>query len=208
MPLQKIYRFAALAFAVGCLAIAAVSLQRGELLAGYTALGSPLLLLLPLLYRRPLGLPRYSGFDLRYLAFAFLTCPAGVGLTLYHILPWYDSLAHLLSGVFFAEMGVLLFVYSTGESPTKHGLCAGFALGFSAFIALGWELLEFLASLCFPIDPQNVAASGVADTMLDCLWCLLGSGLYLLWFWSRLHRPTLLKSLHTLWGNDHRFFKK
>ncbi len=176
---QKLYPFTALAFAAGCLGIAAVSLQKGEPLAGYTALGSPLLLALPPLYRRPLGLPKYSGFDLCYLVFAFLICPMGVGLTLYHVLPWYDSLAHLLSGAFFAETGVLLFAHANGELPPKNGLCMGFALGFSALIALLWELLEFLAALCFPIDPQNVAATGVADTMADCFWCLLGTVLYL-----------------------------
>ncbi len=182
--------------------IAAVSLHSGQTLAGYTALGSPLLLAIPPLYSRLFCLPRFYGFDLRYLAFAFLTCPAGVGLTLYHLWPRYDSFAHLLSGLFFAEVGYWLFVLLNGLSadalPQRRAAGGIFALCFSGFIALCWELLEFAASLLFAIDPQKVATTGVTDTMLDGLWCLLGTIFYLFWLWPRLGRPTLPENIHAL----------
>lgn len=187
MLCKKIYSLAAALFAACCPCIAAVSLQRGEPLAGCTALAAPLLLLLPPWLERLLGQRQKGGLALRCLLFSFLACPLGVGLTLYHRLFWYDSLMHLLSGVFFTELGLLAFAALGGPKrcPATRWLYAAVGLCFWAFVALGWELLEFAASLLLGIDPQNVAATGVTDTMQDCLWALLGTLVYLLWFFSK-----------------------
>ena len=49
---------------------------------------------------------------------------------------------------------------------------------FSGFVAVLWEIFEFVADLLTGNDSQNVAATGVADTMEDMMICLVG-GLFM-----------------------------
>lgn len=190
--MQKLYRLCAAGFALASVGMGIYMLGRGQALPGCTALASPLFLLLPWLAGVIFGLPRRYGFLLRGLLFAFLACPLGVGLTLYHHLAFYDNFIHLLSGFIFTEAGVYLFwrLDRTCPDTVPAGavLSCGFGVCFSALTALLWELCEFAVSLVAPLDPQNVAATGVTDTMVDCIYCLAGTLLAGAWLFWRIKR--------------------
>ena len=51
-------------------------------------------------------------------------------------------------------------------------------------ISVGWEIVEFVINLVLHNDPQHVLDTGVTDTMMDMIVCLIGS----LIFWIPMYR--------------------
>lgn len=110
--------------------------------------------------------------------FFFLLYTIGLDLRGYGLIPYYDKFAHTLTGIVFALIGLILFYLLKPEKKiSSHDLplVSVFEICFSLAIAALWELSEFTVSLLAGTDPQNVLATGVADTMLDILVCLIGT---------------------------------
>ncbi len=51
--------------------------------------------------------------------------------------------------------------------------------GIAAIIAIGWEIVEFVLDLILHNDPQHVLDTGVNDTMMDMIVCMVGALLLL-----------------------------
>lgn len=112
--------------------------------------------------------------------YLFSTLAYGVGMLFngYHLIPYFDKLTHLLSGVAFAMLGSCLFYGLKHEkelAATDGVLNCSFSFSFSMAIAAIWELMEYGIDFVLHNDPQNVLTTGVHDTMLDLLTCMIGT---------------------------------
>lgn len=111
---------------------------------------------------------------------------------IYGIFTWdqtADKVSHFLSGIVFTIAGFCFYSFFAGQN--REGLrmpaatAATWALGFSSFIALFWEVLEFLDYNVLGNDSQKHLTTGVFDTMFDIITCLTGTALsvisFMLW---------------------------
>lgn len=158
-------------------------IANGNYYSAFLALASFLILLLPHIVFALLKLQLIP----QLLTLAYLFCTAaftiGTALGVYQMLPYYDKVVHTLSGVLFSFLGLLLFSRLKPErriSSEELPLAVIFSFSFSMMIAAVWELYEYTVSLLTPMDPQNVLTTGIHDTMLDMLVCLVGAALFII----------------------------
>ncbi|MDO4549256.1 MAG: DUF2238 domain-containing protein [Clostridia bacterium] len=131
-----------------------------------------------LLVYRILGLKRTFKLEAVILAFTFMAYSLGVAGRWYHIVPYYDKIMHALSGAFTMFLALPAFYWLKSEKKIKSEDCAlavAFCLCATLAVAGIWEIVEYIINLVTGIDLQNVAASGVGDTMQDMIVCLAGA---------------------------------
>lgn len=103
----------------------------------------------------------------------------GTKFKFYIDLEWYDLILHLLSGIISAWFGYdFAFIVQGKKRPLSPALAALFALGFSFFIAVGWEFFEFSMDTFHGTNLQMSSPnsdSGLIDTMTDLIACAVGT---------------------------------
>ena len=118
-----------------------------------------------------------------YTIFCFLLHMVGLVMRGYYVIPYFDKIAHTLSGPFCTLAGLALFYVL---KPVKKietsdcGLASVLSISVSIAIAGLWEISEYIISLLFGTDPQNVRGTGVGDSMMDMIVCTAGSLLFLI----------------------------
>lgn len=172
-----------LAYLVSCVVIGGyVLLSHGPAARGLGGLAAAFFLLAFPLVRKIGRLKIAPLMDATLIIFIFLAFHLGVALGLYSYVWWYDLAVHCLSGAVFALVGLCLYWMTREDKRApmeKNALsAAGYAFFFSGFIAVLWEIFEFVADILTGNDSQNVAATGVTDTMEDMMICLVG-GLFM-----------------------------
>jgi hypothetical protein len=106
--------------------------------------------------------------------------------------PYYDKVAHLVSGTAVALLGFLGVIFL--DKYWKMNLTAPFLIGFTIIfgMALGgfWEIYEFLVDTFFGGSLAGMMQNGLNDTMLDMMFVLAGSILVAIMgvFYFRHHR--------------------
>ena len=103
------------------------------------------------------------------LAFTFSAIYLGNVWDLYRIIPIYDKLLHLLSGVIIAIIGFVLFLYLNNGNIKGdfNTYCAViFSIIFSIAAAGLWEIWEFSTDMLFGFHSQN---NSLIDTMMDII---------------------------------------
>ena len=103
------------------------------------------------------------------LAFSFSAIYLGNVWDLYRIIPIYDKLLHLLSGVIIAIIGFVLFLY-LNNGNIKGDFNTYFAVIFSIIFSIAaaglWEIWEFSTDMLFGFHSQN---NSLIDTMMDII---------------------------------------
>ena len=103
------------------------------------------------------------------LAFTFSAIYLGNVWDLYRIIPIYDKLLHLLSGVIIAIIGFVLFLY-LNNGNIKEDFNTYFAVIFSIIFSIAaaglWEIWEFSTDMLFGFHSQN---NSLIDTMMDII---------------------------------------
>lgn len=103
----------------------------------------------------------------------------GTKFKFYIDLEWYDLILHLFSGAISAWFGYdFAFIVQGKKRPLSPALAALFALGFSFFIAVGWEFFEFSMDTFHGTNLQMSSPnsdSGLIDTMTDLIACAVGT---------------------------------
>ena len=103
------------------------------------------------------------------LAFTFSAIYLGNVWDLYRIIPIYDKLLHLLSGVIIAIIGFVLFLY-LNNGNIKGDFNTYFAVIFSIIFSIAaaglWEIWEFSTDMLFGFHSQN---NSLIDTMMDII---------------------------------------
>lgn len=87
----------------------------------------------------------------------------------YSIIPAYDKILHLVSGVIIALIGFIFFLYlSNGktEGDFKPSIAIWFSILFAIATAGIWEIWEFTTDQLFGFTSQN---NSLIDTMLDII---------------------------------------
>ena len=108
----------------------------------------------------------------------------------YDRIPLYDKLMHTVTGVIFGLCGLVVYYLLKPREEkmrvkrAEFWQAAVFSAGFASLIAVGWEIVEFVINLVLHNDPQHVLDTGVTDTMMDMIVCLIGS----LVFWYPMRR--------------------
>ena len=103
------------------------------------------------------------------LAFTFSAIYLGNVWDLYRIIPIYDKLLHLLSGVIIAIIGFVLFLY-LNNGNIKGDFNTYFVVIFSIIFSIAaaglWEIWEFSTDMLFGFHSQN---NSLIDTMMDII---------------------------------------
>lgn len=88
---------------------------------------------------------------------------------------WWDIFLHFGNSLILGFLGFIL-AYSlllTSKMSTKPILASLFAISFSVFIGVIWEIFEFFMDYLFGFTMQK---SGIVDTMTDLMMDTIGAG--------------------------------
>lgn len=122
--------------------------------------------------------------------FVFAAVPFASLFGAYDLIPYWDKILHFLSGFLFAVLGTAVyFAKKPGHAldPADAFNAALYTWMFAMMSAVLWEIWEYLVSFS-GTDPQQVAATGVGDTMCDIIVCTVGGLLTALSCWKYLRR--------------------
>ena len=147
---------------------------------------SPFFLLIPPLFLYVFRLKPSHLLSVCINGFSFLAYTVGIAFRGYGRIPFYDKAVHCLSGVVFGLLGIIFFylIKSDRRIQPRDGIFSGyFAVSFAATIGVIWEIWEYCMNFIFHSDPQHALTTGVNDTMLDLIVCLVGSLLVLFSIW-------------------------
>ncbi len=148
----------------------------------WTALGTLVL---------PVGLVIFYGifhlkpvhqFNFIVLLFSLLGHTLGSVLEFYKLIPYYDKFVHMLSGTFVSSLCLGLYLVIRHEGPLERQerlLALLFIFLGSMAVAGLWEVSEYFVHAITGRDVQNVASTGINDTMQDMIVCLIGTLAYL-----------------------------
>ncbi len=145
---------------------------------------SILFLLVPKIINKILKLKTVHILDFTIYLFSFLSFTIGMVLNGYSRIFQYDKLVHTLSGIFFSLLG-LSFYYVLKPikelEKSDYSIASYFSVSFSLSIAVIWEIYEYVIDKILHTDPQRVLTTGINDTMIDMIVCLIGS---LIMWWA------------------------
>ena len=92
--------------------------------------------------------------------------------------PYYDKIAHLISGITVALLGFLgvILLDDYTKMDLRPGFIIGFTIIFSVAIGAFWEIYEFTIDIIFNGSLGNgPMQNDLYDTMLDMIFVLMGS---------------------------------
>jgi uncharacterized membrane protein YjdF len=94
---------------------------------------------------------------------------------------WWDKMLHGFSGLIFANLGFLIFMYLNGsnemDSRRIRILAAAFSFCFAVAMGDVWEIYEYTMDKTFGFMYQGV---GIDDTMTDIIFDTLGALIFAL----------------------------
>lgn len=123
----------------------------------------------------------FDGFVLAAVSFASLF--GG-----YELIPCWDKILHFLSGFLFAVLGTAVyFAKKPGHAldPADAFNASLYTWMFAMMSAVLWEIWEYIVSFS-GADPQQVAQTGVGDTMGDIIVCTVGGLITAISCWNYL----------------------
>lgn len=94
----------------------------------------------------------------------------------YDLIPYWDKILHFLSGFVFAVLGTVVYFSSKPGRALDRADAFNASLYtwmFAMMSAVLWEIWEYIVSFS-GADPQQVASTGVGDTMQDMIVCTIG----------------------------------
>lgn len=133
-------------------------------------------------FERVCGLVPVYQFRFLLYGFSFLAYVVGLTMQGYHFIPLYDKVMHTLSGTFGTFLGVVLFyILKHGRQVQQQDFPLVAIFSISCTMGGCWIMGDRRISgrYIFSCDPQQVALTGVSDTMQDMIVCLVGSLLWL-----------------------------
>jgi len=91
--------------------------------------------------------------------------------------PYYDKVAHLISGITVALLGFLgvIFLDKYWNMTLTTPFIIGFTIIFSVALGAFWEIYEFFVDIVFKGSLAGPMQNDLNDTMLDMIFVLAGS---------------------------------
>lgn len=128
--------------------------------------------------------------DTVLMVFIFCAFTLGTALAWYSRFAYYDLLMHFLSGVLVAMLGLCAYYWLREPdrrlTPPNRGMATALSFLFPQFVAIAWEMVEYIGFLLTGHDSQRVAETGVADTMEDMMICMAGALVMAILVWIHL----------------------
>ncbi|MFC1644953.1 hypothetical protein ACFL08_02930 [Patescibacteria group bacterium] len=151
-----------------------ISIWRGEYFLAFASIFVLLLTFLPSIIRRSFKVQLPIEIDFVLTVALYLHYFLGEYLQFYLKISWWDLFLHTGNSI---VLGMVGFVFSfillfTSRVKTKPFFVALFALFFSVFMGVIWEIFEFSMDLIFGFSMQK---SGLIDTMTDLIVDMLGA---------------------------------
>lgn len=175
---KRVYRITQIVFAVSGAVITVYNFlycKTSDVLLGLVTF---LFLFVPPVAERVLRLRLGERIKSLILIFSMFAFNFGTALHAYNHLDLYDLVMHALSGVLFTFIG-LCFYARLRKTPVDKAnewfLQLSYAFFFSMFVAVIWEIYEYMCFTLFAHDAQNHLTTGVVDTMEDIAACFIGS---------------------------------
>ena len=155
-----------------------------------------LLIIVPSMLKKRLNVEMPWKLFAVIVVFCFSGLIMGDALNMYQIVPWWDDLLHIESGVLLAAIGLwgLRVALAGNEKPIyfNRWILAIFLVMFSLGIATFWEVIEFWLDDLFGFNTQQFMATttgsivvktdvplcghdALCDTMLDISYTLVGA---------------------------------
>ena len=174
-------------FFICCFALVQIGLGIYYLMLGLPyfymiAFGGLFLLPLPQLIFRILRLKPVQQIYAAVYVFLFLSYTCGLVMGFYGKFVYYDKGVHFFSGIVFSFFALIFFYYLKPKkeiAANDFRLASAFSFAISIAIAALWEIAEYFYAFISGLDPQNVLATGVDDTMIDMIVCTAGALLFL-----------------------------
>ncbi|MCM1306773.1 MAG: hypothetical protein NC037_05920 [Bacteroides sp.] len=139
---------------------------RDSVLALFFVIVIPLVLLIEKSWHLKFGTPFIA-----LLVFIAMGSTLGAGYDLYTIVPFFDTILHVVSGFLFACLGFGLMQLIIGKAENKKSFLACLLFGFAMSLAIGlmWELFEYAGTALLGQDMQE-------DTIINGFNSFLLSG--------------------------------
>lgn len=154
------------------------ALALGNIFKGVLGLCAPLVLLLPVLFKRWLGGHPWLLYSM-LLGFLILAYDVGSVREAFDNVPHLDKVSHFLSGFVFTIAGFCLYAAlqkkPAGGGTVRPPAAISYAFFFSTTVAVVWEIIEYTGFVLFGMDSQHTLTTGVVDTMQDLLACFVAS---------------------------------
>jgi len=151
---------------------------RGDLYLSGLALGTFVLFPVIHIFYRLTGFQRIYRLEILIFAFTLISYTGGELLHGYANWAHYDKIAHTLSGSFVALLAMPLFYMLKNNHALERGDCyliIVFCFSVSMAVAGLWEIGEYIVSRLTGRDVQRFLTTGIADTMMDMIVCLIGT---------------------------------
>lgn len=113
------------------------------------------------------------------ILFIILSMYFGNIINFYEIIPNYDKILHLGSGIIMGFVGIVIYAYFTkGEIKKINPMfMVFFSIMFTIALAGAWEIWEFTTDQLFGLDSQ---LNSLIDTMTDIICGTVGGGVALI----------------------------
>lgn len=107
-------------------------------------------------------------FFFNFVALVLAVFFIGIALEVYYRLIWYDNILHFAGGMAVA-LGASLFFAKELSRGGRELFIIVFLVGSSAFVGIGWELMEWLLDHTVFVDAIYRNQPSLTDTMSDLL---------------------------------------
>lgn len=113
------------------------------------------------------------------ILFIILSMYFGNIINFYEIIPNYDKILHLGSGIIIGFVGIVIYAYFTKGEINKINpmFMVFFSIMFTIALAGAWEIWEFTTDQLFGLDSQ---LNSLIDTMTDIICGTVGGGVALI----------------------------
>lgn len=176
--MNKINKLLVLIMFIGSTYVGYDDIANGNIYSLLITMSIVLVVFVPKILRKLFKLKISRESENIYITFIFFSHFLGSIVNLYDNIYWYDTFAHLLSGIicsfFILELLIRIGKYD-GKSVIFNIL---FIMGISFMLASSWEFFEFITDKIFNADAQKVLETGVDDTMKDMMVAALGALLF------------------------------
>lgn len=139
----------------------------------FTCLAIYLVIYLPRLLENTKYKLNYN-YKLVYTVFVFLAHFLGSIINLYQYIWWFDLFAHFISGILTLVVGKFILEEIEKTKITSKLIHFIYLIGFVAFVAVIWEIIEYSGDVIFNMNLQHNLETGVVDTMEDMIIAMTG----------------------------------
>ena len=114
-----------------------------------------------------------------YYFYIFILMILGCLGRFYYIYKYYDVFAHFMFG--FAGSITAIYILNLFKLIDKNKIFnIIFIIALTLCLASFWEIIEYISSIIFKEDVQDVLKTGVRDTMEDIIVCLISCILFMI----------------------------